>query len=94
MRFVAPRGVMAHGAGRFISTGLPSSHLEVSSSMRLFRNFKDCVALDELGPEIHFLKEGVICSLNSRSSDKLMYGFRVLIAKNFIDTLSERRGKE
>lgn len=65
----------------------------VEKTDRLSRNFKDCVALDELGLEIHFVKEGVIYSPNSRSADKLMYGFRVLIAKNFIDNLSEETRK-
>ncbi len=65
----------------------------VEKTDRLSRNFKDCVALDELAPETHFVKEGVIYSPNSRSADKLMYGFRVLIAKNFIDNLSEETRK-
>ncbi len=60
---------------------------------RLTRNFRDLVTLEELGVEIHFIKENQVYSQTSRSSDKLMVGFRTLIAKNYIDNLSEETRK-
>ena len=60
---------------------------------RLTRNFLDLGTLETLGLEIHFIKENQIHSQTSRSSDKLMVGFRTLIAKNYIDNLSEETRK-
>ncbi|MBO5870358.1 MAG: recombinase family protein [Clostridia bacterium] len=62
----------------------------VEKTDRLYRNLKDYVIIDELGEvEIHFFKEGNILSSNSKSQDKFMHGIRVLMAKNYIDNLSE-----
>jgi len=60
---------------------------------RLYRNPKDWVALDDLDVEIHFVKENEIASRSSRSSEKFMHGMKVLMAKNFIDNLSEETRK-
>lgn len=56
---------------------------------RLYRNFKDYVMLDELEIEIHLVTENVIISRNSQSSVKFIHSVKVLMAKNFIDNLSE-----
>lgn len=62
----------------------------VEKTDRLYRNFKDYVLLDEFkNLEIHLVKEGGIISENSRSHEKLVHGFKVLMAKNYIDNLSE-----
>lgn len=62
----------------------------VEKTDRLYRNLKDYVTLDEFdGLEIHFAKEGTTLSSSSRSQDKFMHGIRVLMAKNYIDNLSE-----
>jgi len=60
---------------------------------RLYRNAKDWVTLDDQDVEIHFVKENEIASRNSRSSEKFMHGMKVLMAKNFIDNLSEETRK-
>lgn len=65
----------------------------VEKTDRLYRNLKDWVTLDELGVEIHLAKEGVILSKDSRSSEKFMHGIKVLMAKNYIDNLSEEARK-
>jgi site-specific DNA recombinase len=65
----------------------------VEKTDRLYRSPKDWVLLDELDVEIHFVKENQIVSRNSRSSEKLMHGMKVLMAKNFIDNLSEETKK-
>jgi site-specific DNA recombinase len=49
--------------------------------------------VDELDVEIHFVKENVILSQSSRSSEKFMHGIKVLMAKNYIDNLSEETKK-
>jgi len=63
--------------------------LLVEKTDRLYRNLKDWVTLDELDVEIHFVREGVVLSRESRSSEKFMHGIKVLMAKNYIDNLSE-----
>jgi site-specific DNA recombinase len=65
----------------------------VEKTDRLYRNLKDWVIVDELEVEIHFLKEGVVLSRDSRSSEKFMHGIKVLMAKNYIDNLSEEARK-
>ena len=65
----------------------------VEKTDRLYRNLKDWVTIDELDVEIHFPKEGVVLSRNSRSSEKFMHGIKVLMAKNYVDNLSEETRK-
>ena len=68
----------------------------VEKTDRLYRNLKDWVTVDELEVEIHFPKEGIVLSRESRSSEKFMHGIKVLMAKNYIDNLSEeaRKGQQ
>ena len=63
--------------------------LLVEKTDRLYRNLKDWVRLDDLALEIHLVKEGEIISPESGSSAKFMHGIKVLMAKNYIDNLSE-----
>ena len=65
----------------------------VEKTDRLYRNLKDWVTLDELNLEIHFMKENTVFSRASRSSEKLIHGMKVLMAKNYIDNLSEETRK-
>ena len=60
---------------------------------RLYRNMRDYVILDDIDLELHFVKENVILSKDSRSSEKFIHGIKVLMAKNFIDNLSEETKK-
>ena len=62
----------------------------VEKTDRLYRNFKDYVILDEFkGLEIHLVKEATTLSESSNSNQKFMHGIKVLMAKNYIDNLSE-----
>ena len=61
----------------------------VEKTDRLYRNLKDWVLLDGTDLEIHLVKENVVLSDDSRSSEKFMHGIKVLMAKNYIDNLSE-----
>lgn len=61
----------------------------VEKTDRLYRNLKDYVTLEDYDLEIHLVKEGTILTKNSNSNEKLMHGIKVLMAKNYIDNLSE-----
>jgi len=61
----------------------------VEKTDRLYRNFKDYVTIDDLDIEVHLIKENQILSKNSRSHEKFIHGIKVLMAKNYIDNLSE-----
>ena len=67
----------------------PKPVLLVEKTDRLYRNIKDWVTIGDHDLEVHLVKEGVILSDDSRSSEKFMHGIRVLMAKNYIDNLSE-----
>jgi len=54
---------------------------------------KDWVAIDELRLEIHLVKEGVVLSDESMSAEKFVHGIKVLVAKNYVDNLSEETKK-
>lgn len=69
----------------------------VEKTDRLTRNFQDYVLIDELiqkrDIEVHMVKEGEILSQRSKSHTKLIHGIKVVLAKNFIDNLSEETSK-
>lgn len=65
----------------------------VEKTDRLYRNIKDWVTIDELDVEVHLVKEGSVLSSDSRSSEKFVHGIKVLMAKNYIDNLSEETRK-
>src|SRR2546427_8874820 len=54
--------------------------LLVEKTDRLYRNLKDWVTFDDLAIAIHLVKENVILSRDSRSSEKFMHGIKVLMA--------------
>ncbi len=61
----------------------------VEKTDRLYRNFRDCVTLEDLEIEIHLPKEGQIIGKDSKSQAKLMHGIQVVIARNYIENLRE-----
>jgi site-specific DNA recombinase len=61
----------------------------VEKTDRLYRNLKDWIALDDLRAEIHFAKEGSVISPDSHSSERFLHGIKVLMAKNYVENLSE-----
>jgi len=60
---------------------------------RLYRNFKDYVIVDELDVTLVFVKEGTVLNRRSHSHEKFIHGIKVLMAKNYIDNLSEETRK-
>ena len=65
----------------------------VEKTDRLYRNFRDYVTIDDLDLEIHLVKEGEVLNRESRSHQKFIHGIKVLMAKNYIDNLSEETRK-
>jgi DNA invertase Pin-like site-specific DNA recombinase len=65
----------------------------VEKTDRLYRNLRDWVTIDELGLEIHLVKENAVLSPESRSSEKFMHGIQVLMARNYILNLGEETKK-
>src|ERR1700756_4662155 len=61
----------------------------VEKTDRLYRNFRDCVTLEDLDVEIHLPKEGQVISKDSKSQAKLVHGIQVVIARNYIENLRE-----
>jgi DNA invertase Pin-like site-specific DNA recombinase len=61
----------------------------VEKTDRLYRNFRDCVTLEDLEVEIHLPKEGQIISKDAKSQAKLVHGIQVVIARNYIENLRE-----
>lgn len=80
---------------KFMQKNPSVSHILVEKTDRLYRNLKDRVLIDDLGCVVHFVKEGQIISRDSKSSEKFTHDTKLLVAKNYIDNLSEevRKGQ-
>lgn len=65
----------------------------VEKTDRLYRNLKDYVRVDDLGVEVHLVKEGEVVSQDSHSHQKFVHGIKLLVAKNYSDNLSEEAKK-
>ena len=65
----------------------------VEKTDRLYRNFRDYVTIENLveqqGIAIHLVKEGEVFDKSSNSHAKVVHGFKVLMAKAYLDNLSE-----
>jgi hypothetical protein len=57
----------------------------VEKTDRLYRNLKDWVTVDELDVQMHLVKEGVVLSHESKSSEKFVHGIKVLIANHLTE---------
>ena len=66
-----------------------ASAIIVEKTDRLYRNLKDRVLVDELGPDIHLVKESTILTKNSRSHERFIHDIKLVVAKSFIDNLKE-----
>lgn len=74
---------------KFLSTRPTITNLLVEKTDRLYRNFKDYVRLEDLNRVVHLVKEHEVLGPTSRSHTKFIHGIKVLMAKNYIDNLSE-----
>lgn len=73
----------------FLKKSKDSKIVLVEKTDRLYRNFKDYITVAEMDLDIHFVKENVVFGKNSRSQDKFLQEIRLVMAKNYIDNLSE-----
>ena len=78
---------------RFLKANPGIRHILVEKTDRLYRNFRDLVTIDELDRNIHLVKENTVIGPDSKSHDKLVHNFKVVLAKNYIDNLSEETSK-
>ena len=78
---------------RFLKKNPLVKNILVEKTDRLYRNFRDLLTIDDLGRNIHFVKEGQVYSESAKSSEKLMHNIKVVLAKNYIDNLSEETKK-
>ena len=56
---------------------------------RLYRNLKDYLTIDDLKRDLVFVKENTIYTSEAKASEKLMHGIKVLMARNYLDNLSD-----
>jgi site-specific DNA recombinase len=61
----------------------------VEKTDRLYRNFRDAITLDDLGVELHLVKENRIIGKDSKSQDRLVHDVNLVLAKNYIENLRE-----
>ena len=73
----------------FIKSNKKIEIILVEKTDRLYRNFKDYVIIDELGISVFLVKENEVLGKNASSHQKFIHGIKVLMAKNYIDNLSE-----
>ena len=78
---------------KFLHASKDINTILVEKTDRLYRNFKDYVSIDENKFEIHLVKENEIIGKNATSHQKFIHGIKILMAKNFIDNLSEETKK-
>ena len=65
----------------------------VEKTDRLYRNFKDYVIMDDLGLTVYLVKENEVIGKGASSHQKFIHGIKVLMAKNYVDNLSEESRK-
>ncbi len=77
----------------FLEQNPTVKHILVEKTDRLLRNIADYALIDRLieysDTKIHLVKENVILSKDSRSNEKFIFGIKALMAKNYVDNLSE-----
>ena len=78
---------------KFVKSSKDVKTILVEKTDRLYRNFKDYVKLEDEDLEIHLVKENEVIGKNAPSHTKLTHGFKLLIAKNYIDNLREETMK-
>jgi site-specific DNA recombinase len=60
----------------FVKSSLSCRTILVEKTDRLYRNIRDWVTVDDLDLIVHFVKDNVVVSKDSRSSDKFLHGSR------------------
>lgn len=82
---------------RFLAEHKEIKHVLVEKTDRLLRNITDYATIDQLMTfndlTLHLIKENICLSRDSRSNEKFIFGIKALMAKNYIDNLSEETKK-
>lgn len=65
----------------------------VEKTDRLLRNLKDFIEIEEAGVKLHFVKEGIVLTPDSHSSERFIFGIKTLMAKQYVENLSEEASK-
>ena len=73
----------------FLSQNPHCKTVLVEKTDRLYRNLRDYVTIEDLRIDIHLPKEGQIVGPGARSQTKMIHGLNVVLARNYIDNLSE-----
>lgn len=73
----------------FLKENKKVDNVLVEKTDRLYRNFKDYVFIDELGITVFLVKENEKIGKDASSHQKFIHGIKVLMAKNYVDNLSE-----
>ena len=74
---------------KFLKSSKDCKTILVEKTDRLYRNIPDYATVDDLKIDIHFVKENSVLSPTSHSSQKFMQGIKVLMARQYIQNLSE-----
>ncbi len=81
----------------FLNENKSVKHILVEKTDRLLRNIADYALIDKLIEQsdftIHLVKENVVLGRDSRSNEKFIFGIKALMAKNYVDNLSEETKK-
>lgn len=82
---------------KFIADNKTIKNILVEKTDRLLRNITDYATIDRLiefsDIRVHLVKDNGSLSRDSKSGEKLVFGFKALMAKNHIDNLSEETKK-
>lgn len=81
----------------FVKKNTDIKHILCEKTDRLSRNFRDIAIMDDLinqqNLNIILVKENTTISRDSKSHEKFIFGIKALMAKNYIDNLSEETRK-
>lgn len=80
-----------HRLIEFLDSQSDCKDILVEKVDRMYRNFHDHVALDidNRGLRLHLVKEGQVLSKDSKSHEKLQHDFKLVLARNYVNNLSE-----
>ncbi len=67
-----------------------SCHVVIAEKTdRLYRNLRDPLTLEDLDIGIHLPKDNQVISKGAQSQTRLMHGFHILMARNYVENLRE-----